>query len=251
MLKKIGVILASLIVAFFFMFQPYSLNLSSSKADAQTSNSDTPGKVYEHQGEEKFKNDKVLKQLKKQVNSWYKGGKTSIYKKSDFNWNEAEKYDYVSGKNGLSVPLKANKKSDDQKIFMFIGYNDQTKEIGDTVIMEWKTKDNGVNNEMTIKTMDGKAIAGLKVNAKTKDVQKIEYGNKIEKATAGMIQKDTAHASYWSDVKDCVKNNWKHMPSWAKWACGAGCGSCMFGTLPACGACVGCGGGYLAACLVP
>ncbi len=59
-----------------------------------------------------------------------------------------------------------------------------------------------------------------------------------------------AMQSYWGCVQTCLRNGWREFPQWARWVCGAGCGSCIWGLNPwNCGGCATCLGGYAGGCL--
>lgn len=54
---------------------------------------------------------------------------------------------------------------------------------------------------------------------------------------ASILKENNAKAGYWDDVQDCIKNSWKTLPEWAKWACNGACGGCL-----------GCLAGYAIGC---
>ncbi|WP_242473686.1 hypothetical protein [Bacillus cereus] len=130
--------------------------------------------------------DKVKKQL-----TDLKQNKLSIYSTADFEWKEAVKVDYKENKtSAIIIPSKENPKSNDTKQYLTVGFNESESKFADPTFLDLNSKD-GKLNQMKLFT-DGKSESILKEN--------------------------NAKAGYWEDVQRCIKNNWKTMPQWAKWA---------------------------------
>jgi hypothetical protein len=201
--KFLGLVFVVVILAF-GVFQPYSLNLEKIFAQDNTSNNINnntkekkndcvPCKKPENLSKNetnKFADEQILDKIKKQLTD-LKQNKLSIYSTADFEWKEAVKVDYKENKtSAIIIPSKENPKSNDTKQYLTVGFNESESKFADPTFLDLNSKD-GKLNQMKLFT-DGKSESILKEN--------------------------NAKAGYWEDVQRCIKNNWKTMPQWAKWA---------------------------------
>lgn len=231
--KILGLVFVVVILAF-GVFQPYSLNLEKVFAQDNTSNNINnntkekkndcvPCKKPENLSKnetKKFADEQILDKVKKQLTD-LKQNKLSIYSTADFEWKEAVKVDYKENKtSAIIIPSKENPKSNDTKQYLTVGFNESESKFADPTFLDLNSKD-GKLNQMKWFT-DGKSESILKEN--------------------------NAKAGYWEDVQRCIKNNWKTMPQWAKWAWEGACGGCLFASPYACGDCLGCLAGYAIGC---
>ena len=177
----------------------------------------------------------ILDQIIEKVDADYVSG-NSIYSSEDFEMTEAFMGIYP-GAAGIFIPLKENPNSNVEKKILMFGYNTTTQQLGDYVIMDFTR----ANEETTAFNMTVKTLANDNITAFNVDQDSM--------ATTFIYGGDVEATGYWERVQNCVKNNWKYIPTWAKWACSSACGGCLFASPYACGACIGCVGGYLIGCL--
>ena len=230
------------LLAIIMIFTPYGLNLNKADAQDDSNPSCGNGAAYSQSPEDYkiLKKGKTLDQIQNKVKDSYKVG-ASIYGKQHFKWNETAIIKYTDENSNILVPLKTNTKM--EKEFLVIGYQHQTQQIGQVVVMELKAKDM-THSKMTLKTLSGEELVGLKIDGDT--AHKEIYADK----TSSIFQPNTAHAGYWGDVKDCILDLWSDLPSWLKWTCSSACGGFLFGgNLFAGSACAGCLAGWAVSCL--
>ncbi|WP_163070996.1 hypothetical protein [Priestia flexa] len=252
-MKKVKLVLTTLFVAAIFLLQPYSINFkafSQNDASANTENSKNnsedclPCQNPNNKGTaaKDFKDTKILNKIKHDVKDWKSHG-LSIYGVSDFAWNETVMSDYENAPSVIFVPLKSNPNYGDKKQYMVVGYNKESKELHKPTFLDIE-KTKSKDFEFTVGTIDGTDVVNVEVDAETQKAKKVNF---LDNDTA-FIKQDTAAAGYWQDVQKCLKSRYKQMPSWAQKVCEAACGGCLFASLYACGACLGCLGGYAAGC---
>ncbi|MDR4395613.1 hypothetical protein FO493_31395 [Bacillus paranthracis] len=109
-----------------------------------------------------------------------------------------------------------------------------------------KTPNNGDTILLTVKTLDGENVGTLDLNSKDGKLNQMKLFKDGKRES--ILKENNAKAGYWEDVQRCIKNNWKTMPQWAKWACEGACGGCLFASPYACGGCLGCLAGYAIGC---
>ncbi|EEM37513.1 hypothetical protein bthur0004_66940 [Bacillus thuringiensis serovar sotto str. T04001] len=252
-MKKIfGLAFVAIILAF-GVFQPYSLNLEKVFAQDNTSNNinnNTNGKrtiVYLVKNQKTFLQMKqILDKVKKQLTD-LKQNKLSIYSTADFEWKEAVKVDYKETKtSAIIIPSKENPKSNDTKQYLTVGFNEFESKFADPTFLELKTPNNGDTILLTVKTLDGENVGTLDLNSKDGKLNQMKLFT--DGKSESILKENNAKAGYWEDVQRCIKNNWKTMPQWAKWACEGACGGCLFASPYACGGCLGCLAGYAIGC---
>jgi hypothetical protein len=260
-LKKIfGLAFVAIILAF-GVFQPYSLNLEKVFAQDNTSNNinnNTNGKkndcvpckkpenLSSTNETNKFADEQILDKKKKQLTD-LKQNKLSIYSTADFEWKEAVKVDYKETKtSAIIIPSKENPKSNDTKQYLTVGFNESESKFADPTFLELKTPNNGDTILLTVKTLDGENVGTLDLNSKDGKLNQMKLFT--DGKSESILKENNAKAGYWEDVQRCIKNNWKTMPQWAKWACEGACGGCLFASPYACGGCLGCLAGYAIGC---
>lgn len=259
-MKKIfGLAFVAIILAF-GVFQPYSLNLEKVFAQDNTSNNinnNTNGKKNDcvpckkpenlsTNETNKFADEQILDKVKKQLTD-LKQNKLSIYSTADFEWKEAVKVDYKETKtSAIIIPSKENPKSNDTKQYLTVGFNEFESKFADPTFLELKTPNNGDTILLTVKTLDGKNVGTLDLNSKDGKLNQMKLFT--DGKSESILKENNAKAGYWEDVQRCIKNNWKTMPQWAKWACEGACGGCLFASPYACGGCLGCLAGYAIGC---
>lgn len=254
-MKKRLTMVAVLFVMTIMLLQPYSINF---KALANQGNNDSkevtedclPCKQPQSLKKdkvEKFNDNKIIKTVKKEIKSLSKQS-LSEYHVSDLAWNESViSYYKENTPSAISIPLKNNVKSKTVKEYVVVGYKEDTKELHQPTFMKL-VKNSDKEFTMIVGTLDGEEVVEAVINTETQQAEKVEFK---DDSTTALIQKNTAAAGYWDDVKRCIKNNWKSFPDWAKFACEAACGGCLFASPYACGACLGCLGGYAIGCSIP
>ncbi|EEL61191.1 MULTISPECIES: hypothetical protein [Bacillus] len=259
MKKFLGLVFVVVILAF-GVFQPYSLNLEKVFAQDNTSNNINnntkekkidcvPCKKPENLSKNetnKFADEQILDKVKKQLTD-LKQNKLSIYSTADFEWKEAVKVDYKENKtSAIIIPSKENPKSNDTKQYLTVGFNESESKFADPTFLELKTPNNGDTILLTVKTLDGENVGTLDLNSKDGKLNQMKLFT--DGKSESILKENNAKAGYWEDVQRCIKNNWKTMPQWAKWACEGACGGCLFASPYACGGCLGCLAGYAIGC---
>lgn len=259
MKKFLGLVFVVVIFAF-GVFQPYSLNLEKVFAQDNTSNNIdnttnekkndcVPCKKPENLSKNetnKFADEQILDKVKKQLTD-LKQNKLSIYSTADFEWKEAVKVDYKENKtSAIIIPSKENPKSNDTKQYLTVGFNESESKFADPTFLELKTPNNGDTILLTVKTLDGENVGTLDLNSKDGKLNQMKLFT--DGKSESILKENNAKAGYWEDVQRCIKNNWKTMPQWAKWACEGACGGCLFASPYACGGCLGCLAGYAIGC---
>lgn len=82
---------------------------------------------------------------------------------------------------------------------------------------------------------NGENLGALDLNSKDGKLNQMKLFT--DGKSESILKENNAKAGYWEDVQRCIKNNWKTMPQWAKWACEGACGGCL-----------GCLAGYAIGC---
>ncbi|EEM56178.1 hypothetical protein bthur0007_60070 [Bacillus thuringiensis serovar monterrey BGSC 4AJ1] len=249
-----------MVILAFGVFQPYSLNLEKVFAQDNTSNNIdnttneknndcVPCKKPENLSKSetnKFADEQILDKVKKQLTD-LKQNKLSIYSTADFEWKEAVKVDYKENKtSAIIIPSKENPKSNDTKQYLTVGFNESESKFADPTFLELKTPNNGDTILLTVKTLDGVDVGTLDLNSQDGKLNQMKLFT--DGKSESILKENNAKAGYWEDVQRCIKNNWKTMPQWAKWACEGACGGCLFASPYACGGCLGCLAGYAIGC---
>ncbi|KAF0993797.1 putative immunity/bacteriocin fusion bifunctional protein [Geobacillus sp. TFV-3] len=245
-MKRFVPYLVALCFSSLLLLQPYSIHIPHSLAKSSNQQNENCTSCQKVREVSNFKTDKVkdiylINDVKRTLSQFY-NAKLSKFKNNDFEWRESIKVDYQNGISVVMIPSKDNPKYNDQKAYLVVGVDGKQDQLTDPTYIELKK----VNDKFmlyTIKTLDDVKIVTATINMADGMVTNVEFYEENH-----LIQSNEVKAGYWDRVQECIKNNWKTFPSWAKFACESACGGCLFASPYACGACLGCLGGYAIGC---
>jgi hypothetical protein len=170
----------------------------------------------------KISNQKVINNVKESLRNAGEF-KESIYKQSDFDWNNGEFLDYGENKNGLIVSYKKNDENID--IRLLTAYDNTTYEVSEILIM--KSVAEGSQFKTSYTNLNGEEFVNFTTDMKTSQIIDVETAQ--EETNTSLLTINKASANYFSKVGNCIISYWNNASWFTQTFCTGACGSVIFG----------------------